>query len=183
MKHPVRAAATKRGPPKTATLFRNALWETAGGCGFQPRRRMGVFGENMVLRIVDGEDCREIVERYSENGESASIRPAPRGGCRPEEYGLWIASAERKERAAGGVMRMAVDAGFRMVHPQRDCFACCRWKVVLAATADRSTPPVAALAACLLPCIRLPFMAAPPPLSEGGVSCRPPCALHGSGFF
>ena len=65
--------------------------------------------------IVDVEDCREIVERDLENGEFASIRPPPRGGCRPEEDGLWIASAERKERAAGGVLRVAVDACFCMV--------------------------------------------------------------------
>ena len=70
--------------------------------------------------IVDGADGREIVERYLENGKRASIRPPPRGGCRPEEDGLWIASAERKERAAGGVLRVAVDVGFLMVHLRRD---------------------------------------------------------------
>ena len=69
---------------------------------------------------MDGADGREIVERYLENGKRASIRPPPRGGCRPEEDGLWIASAERKERAAGGVLRVAVDVGFLMVHLRRD---------------------------------------------------------------
>ena len=130
------------------------------------------FGSSGI--IVDGADFREIMERYLENGECASILPPPRGGCRPEEDGLWIASAEWKERAAGGVLRGAVDAGFRMVHPQRDWFVSCRWKVVLAATANRSTPPVAAPAACLLPCIILPFMAAPPPSRRGA---GPPALL------
>ncbi len=64
-----------------------------------PRERLEAGGSSGI--IVDGEDCREIVERYLENGECASIRPPPRGGCRPEEDGLWIASAARKERAAG----------------------------------------------------------------------------------
>ena len=46
-----------------------------------------------------------------------------------------------------------------------------------AATADRSTPPVAAPAACLLPYIRLPFMAAPPPSRRGAgsVALLAPC--------
>ncbi len=128
--------------------------------------------------MVDGEDCREIVARYLENGECASIRPPPRGGCRPKEEGLWLASAERVERAAGGVLRMAVDAGCRRGHPQRDWFFCGRWKVVLAATAERSPPPVAAPVAFLLQCIRLPLMAAPPPSRRGASSCRPSCSLH-----
>ena len=44
-------------------------------------------------------------------------------------------------------------------------------------TAKRSTPPVAAPAACLLPCIRLPFMAAPPPSRRGAgpVALLVPC--------
>ncbi len=117
------------------------------------------------------------MERDLENGECASIRPPPRGGCRPKEEGFGIATAERKERAAGGVLRGAVDAGFRMVYPQRDCFVHWRGEVVIAATADRSTPPVAAPAVCLLPCIRHPFMAAPPPSrrGEGPVALLAPC--------
>ena len=130
------------------------------------------------LAIVDGDDCREIEERYLENGECASIRPPPRGGCRPKEDGLWIARTERKERAAGG--STACGRGCRLSHgPSAEgLILLLRCEVVLAATAARSTPPVAAPASCLLPCIRLPFMAAPPPLSEGGGACCPPCALH-----
>ena len=47
-------------------------------------------------------------------------------------------------------------------------------ELCLAATAPRSTPPVAAPAACLLPVMDIPSMAAPPPSRRGGVSCRPP---------
>ena len=110
----------QRGPnPEKIQLFpviarmvgRLGNWAAGGGGG-------NILGSSGM--IVDGEYGREIVERYLENGERASIRPPPRGGYRPEEDGLWIASAERKERAAGGVLRVAVGAGFRMVHPQRD---------------------------------------------------------------
>ncbi len=51
-------------------------------------------------------------------------------------------------------------------------------ELCLAATPPRSTPPAAAPAACLFPAMDIPSMAAPPPSRRGGVSCRPPCALH-----
>ena len=50
--------------------------------------------------MVDGEDCREIVERDLENGECASIRPPPRGGAarRKMVCGLRVRSGRKGRR-------------------------------------------------------------------------------------
>ncbi len=155
-----------------APRFADGPWEERTHAA--PRRRGGLGGEapcGRTFRFFGNDsgrggwprDCGEIFGEWSVRAHS----PPSERGVPPEGRWLMDASAERKEKAAGGVLRVAVDTGFRMVHPQGDCFVCWRWKVVIAATADRSTPPVAAPAAWLLPFIRLPCMAAPPPSRRG----------------
>ena len=92
-----------------------------------------------------------------------SERGVPPGG----RIGNGIVPPQQMERAAGGVLREAVDACVHLAHPQNSRFVRCRCGVALAATAKRSTPPVAAPAAFLLPCMDIPFMAAPPPSRRG----------------
>ena len=129
---------------------------------FQP---LETFGSSGIL--VDGNDDGVLVGQYSENGACASIPPLREGGAaRWKEYS-WIETSEQMKRAAGGVLRPAVDACCCMMHPQKACYVCCQCGIALGATAPRSTPPVAAPAACLLPGMNIPSMAAPPPSRRG----------------
>ena len=92
--------------------------------------------------------------------------PSERGG--PPE-GRWLMDCEfgAEEKGGGG----STAEGRRCMRPLAPSlnsrFVRCGCGVALAATADRSTPPVAASAACLLPCMDIPFMAAPPPSRRG----------------
>jgi hypothetical protein len=45
--------------------------------------------------------------------------PSERGVAPGGRIGDWIAPLKRRERAAGGVLRGAVDACFHLVHPQK----------------------------------------------------------------
>ncbi len=137
------------------------------GCTFLVLRRIWWMG--MIAVRLRGD--------VLETGGCASIRPPPRGGCRPGK------TVARVHIRSGWEGRRGEYCGWPSWHASAwsirkglDLFVV-GIELRLVATASRSTPPVAAPSACLLPVMDIPSMAAPP-LSEGGVSCRLPCALH-----
>jgi hypothetical protein len=111
--------------------------------------------------------------------ESArAFAPPPRGGGPPG--GRWFVDCECGAEGKGGGGSTAGGPGCRLSHgpsAERLILLLALVEVVMGATADRSTPPVAAPVACLLPCIRFHSWPRHPP-SEGGGACRPSCSLH-----
>ena len=134
-----------------------------------------VFGSSEM--IVGGEDGRESVERYLGEWRAREHSPPSERGVPPA--GRWLMDCECGAEGKGGGGSTAGGRGCRLSHgPSAEgLILLLRCKVALAATADRSTPPVAAPAACRLPCIRHPFMAAPPPSRRGECPVAPlvPC--------
>ncbi len=116
--------------------------------------------------IVDGEDGREREEIFGAWRVREHSPPSERG---VPPGGRWLVDCECGADGKGGGGSTAGGRGCRLSHAPsaEELILLLRCEVVIAATADRSTPPVAAPAACLLPCIRLPFMAAPPPSRRG----------------
>ena len=105
---------------------------------------------------------------YSGHGLRASIRPPP---CRPEEGSATGLCLRSKWKGRGG----STAGGRRCMRPlgpsaNFSIRSFCRCGVALAATAERSTPPVTAPAVFLLPSMDIPFMAAPPPSRRGADS-------------
>ncbi len=103
---------TRRGRRKEARRVLEV--EFAGGVATLRKHTPNTSGSSGI--IVDGEDCREIVERYLENGECANIRPPPRGGCwRKMACGLRVRSGREGRRGeyCGGASMQASAGSIR----------------------------------------------------------------------
>ena len=116
--------------------------------------------------IVDGEGCREIVERYLENGKRASIPPLREGGAarRKMACGLRVRSGGKGRRGeyCGWPSRHAsawiIHKGLEFLLPVES--RACRDGIP-------QYSPRRGPAACLFPVIDVPSMAAPPPSRRG----------------
>ena len=98
-------------------------------------------------------------------GACASIRPPPRGGCRPVE-GMPVCGVSRADGKGGGGEYCGMPSGKRLHCQAAKGLA---GKMALAAMAHRSTPPVAAPATCLLPSGNTLAWPRHPPLGGGRV--------------
>jgi hypothetical protein len=114
-----------------------------------------------------GEEFQEGNARVQDRAQASS--PLREGGAALRSGCPWRVFDGRMERAAGGVLRGAVEGAFASPEEERLAVLRCSGHVGIVATATRSTPPVAAPGARLACSMLPPSMAAPPPLGEGCV--------------
>jgi hypothetical protein len=144
--------------------------------GARGQRRRGDFSASSGI-IVDGEDCREIVERYLRMGSARAFAPLREGGAarRKMACGLrvWSGRKGRRGKYCGWLSMQAFAWSIRrgmfflLALESRDCRD----------GRPQYSPPSRPLP--LVFCHASAFHSWPrPPLSEGGGACRPSCSLH-----